>query len=88
MSVRGRATIVAAPEGDSHMAFVDVQAKDAAAAVEAAWAEVGRAKLPALEITERLPDEDGWTDIQRFRYRIPPNESRFLIAKASRTGNA
>jgi len=88
VSVRGRATIVTAPEGDSHMAFVDVQAKDAAKAVEAAWAEYGHAKVEPLEVVERFADKDGFTDIHRFRYQVPPNEQRFLIAEAGRTKNA
>lgn len=88
VSVRGRATIVTAPEGGSHMAFVDVQAKDAAKAVEAAWAEYGRAKVHPLEVVERFADKDGWTDIHRFRYQVPPNEKRFLIAEAGRAQDA
>jgi len=38
VSVKGPATIVAAPEGDSWIALVDVTAKDADAALAAAWA--------------------------------------------------
>jgi CubicO group peptidase (beta-lactamase class C family) len=88
VSVRGRATIVTAPEGDSHMAFVDVQAKDATKAALAAWAEYGRAQIHPLELVERFADKDGWTDIHRFRYQVPPNERRFLIAEAGRTKDA
>src|SRR6516165_9196266 len=39
IAVRGRATILEAPEAGSRIALVDVQAKDADAAVAAAWAE-------------------------------------------------
>ena len=88
VSVRGRATIVTAPEGDSDMAFVDVQADDAEKAVEVAWAEYGRSEIPPLEAVERFAEKDGWTDIRRFRYRVPPNEKRFLIAEAGRTKDA
>src|SRR5215207_1474443 len=38
IEVRGPATILAAPEGDSHIAIVDVRAGNADAAVAAAWA--------------------------------------------------
>lgn len=88
VSVRGRATIVTAPEGDSHMAFVDVQAEDAVKAVEAAWGEYGRTELPPLAVVERFADEDGWTDTHRFRYEVPPNEERFLVVQADRTKDA
>ncbi|HYX21684.1 MAG TPA: serine hydrolase, partial [Thermoanaerobaculia bacterium] len=37
VSVKGPATILASPEGDSWIALVDVEAKDADAAVAAAW---------------------------------------------------
>src|SRR5512144_464297 len=38
VAVRGPATIVEAPEGDSRIVLVDVDAKDADAAVAAGWA--------------------------------------------------
>src|SRR5262245_312158 len=38
ISVRGDATYLAAPEGDSRIALVDVRAADADAAVKATWA--------------------------------------------------
>ena len=38
VEVKGPATIVASPEGDSWIALVDVTAKDADAALAAAWA--------------------------------------------------
>lgn len=88
VSVRGRATIVTAPEGDSDMVFVDVLAKNAAMAVEVAWAEYGRTEIPALQRVERFADKDGWTDIRRFRYEVPPSKGRFLVAEASRTKDA
>ncbi len=88
VSVRGRATIMTAPEGRSDLALVDVHAEDAAQAVEAAWTEYGRAEAPPLEGVERFPDRDGWTDIRRFRYQVAPNEGRFLVAEAGRTGDA
>lgn len=87
MSVRGRATIVTVPEGDSHIAFVDVRAKDAPQAVATAWAEYGHAKRPPLEVVERRANRDGWTDIHAFEYQAAPNEKRVLLAEARRAGN-
>ena len=74
MRVRGRATIVTAPEGGSHMAFVGVHADDAAKAVAAAWVEYGRREPGPAVAVERLADHDGWTDIHRLRYQLPPND--------------
>jgi hypothetical protein len=84
VSVRGYSTIVTAPEGGSDMVFVDVQAKDAEEAVAAAWAEYGRTELPPIAVVEPIADKDGWTDIRRFTYELPPNERRFLVAEPER----
>jgi hypothetical protein len=40
--VRGAATILTAPEGDSHVVLVDVQAKDAVEAIALGWAAYGK----------------------------------------------
>src|SRR5262245_9825861 len=65
VSVRGKATILEAPERDSWIALVDVAAKDADAAVAAAWAAYKPdAKWP-LKVVHDRPDRDGWTK-QRF----------------------
>ena len=55
VSVRGPATILASPEGDSWIALVDVQAKDADSAVAAGWtAYKPDAKWP-LKVTNDIP---------------------------------
>src|ERR1700720_1234908 len=60
LDVRGPATILEAPEGNTHIALVDVQAKDADAAVAAAWAAyMPDAKWP-VKVTNDYPDKDGW----------------------------
>src|SRR5262245_43186292 len=41
IAVRGPATILAPPEGDSEIALVDVQAKDADEAMKLAWSAYG-----------------------------------------------
>jgi CubicO group peptidase (beta-lactamase class C family) len=75
LTVRGNATILAAPEGSSRVALVDVKAKDADSAVAAAWAEYGEAKWPLLN-TNDLPDKDGWSGIRVYNYQTAPNEKR------------
>ncbi len=74
--VRGSATIVEAPEGDSRIALVDVRARDADAAVQAAWAAYGTAPRWPLKVVNRSADRDGWTDMQTYVYQTSPNERR------------
>ena len=87
-AVRDGVTILTAPERDSHVALVDVHAKNATTAIDTAWAEYGRAHNHPIELLERIADKDGWTDIHRVRYRVPPNEQRLVVAEAGRAGDA
>ena len=87
ISVRGPATILEAPEGDSHIALIDVRAKDADAAVAAAWA----AYLPdfkwPLKVVTPAPDKDGWTDLKDYAYQVSPNEKRDVGVDTRRVGD-
>lgn len=75
VSVRGPATIVEAPEGDSRIVLVDVRAKDADAAVAAAWAAYQPPKWPLKVVTD-VPDKDGWSKQRSYVYQTSPNERR------------
>jgi len=82
VEVRGPATIVAPPEGDSWIALVDVTAKDADAALAAAWsAYKPDAKWP-LKVTTGVPDRDGWSKQRAYEYQTSPNEKRGVQALA------
>ena len=63
IEVRGRATVLEAPEGGSFITLVDVpatEARDDAAAVAAAWAGYKpEAKWP-LKVVTPIADKDGW----------------------------
>jgi CubicO group peptidase (beta-lactamase class C family) len=86
LRVRGPATILEAPEGDSQLALVDVRAKDADAAVAAAWAAYQpRANWP-LKVVNPSPDKDGWTDRRSYSYQTSPNEKRDVGVDAQRAG--
>ena len=86
VEVRGPATILAPPEGDSHIALIDVHAPDADRAVAAAWAAYRPdAKWP-LKVTSDFPDKDGWTGIRDYTYQTSPNEKRDVGANARRAG--
>ncbi|HEX2341826.1 MAG TPA: serine hydrolase domain-containing protein [Vicinamibacterales bacterium] len=87
IEVRGPATILTAPEGDSRIALVDVRAKDADTAVAAAWkAYRSDAKWP-LKVANDYPDKDGWSNIRDYSYQTSPNEKRNVSANARRRGD-
>ncbi len=78
--VKGPATVLAAPEGDSWLALVDVTAKDADAAVAAAWAAYKpEAKWP-LKVASDRPDRNGWSRQRVYEYQTSPNERRGVVA--------
>jgi len=80
VKVKGPATIVEAPEGESWIALVDVKAADADAAVAAAWAAykpVAKHETKwALKVATDRPDRDGWTKQRFYEYVTSPNERR------------
>ena len=82
VAVRGPATIVEAPEGDSRIVIVDVRAKDADAAVAAGWAAYQPPKWP-LKVTNDVPDKDGWSKQRNYTYQTSPNERRDVGAGVS-----
>lgn len=83
----GPAVILTAPEGDSHIALVDVgSAKDADAAVAAAWAAYDpKAHWPLKLASDRLV-RDGWEQVRGYRYDTPVNDQRTVSAGARRRG--
>ena len=59
VTVRGPATILEAPEGDSRIALVDVKAKDVDAALAAAWSACRDDAPWPVKVTTDGPDKDG-----------------------------
>jgi CubicO group peptidase (beta-lactamase class C family) len=87
VSVKGRATIVEAPEGDSRIVFVDVAALEPDAAIQEAWAAYRPdAKWPLMAKTDSS-DKDGWTNQKTYRYQTSPNERRRVAAGTARHGD-
>lgn len=76
LSTKGPATILEAPEGGSRVAIVDVQAKDADAAVAMAWEAYGAGKKWPLKMAADGSDADGWTRIRVYNYQTSPDEKR------------
>jgi CubicO group peptidase (beta-lactamase class C family) len=86
--VKGSTTILEAPEGDSWIALVDVQAKGPDQALAAAWqAYKPDAKWP-LKVSNDLPDKDGWSRRRYYDYQTSPNEKRGVEAIVYYSGNA
>ncbi len=85
LSVRGPATIMEAPEGDSWIALVDVKENDGEAALAAGWAAYKEARWP-LMVANDVPDRDGWSKRRFYNYRTSPNEKRDVVASVRFAG--
>src|SRR5262249_4221688 len=82
MTVKGQATVLEAPEGDSWIALVDVPGATADEALKAAWqAYKPDAKWP-VKVSNDLPSKDGWTGRRPYDYLTSPNEKRGVGALA------
>lgn len=87
LRIKGPATILTAPEGDSWVALVDVQATGPDEALAAGWqAYKPDAKWP-VKVTHDLPDKDGWSQRRVYEYRTSPNEKRGVAALVSYSGS-
>jgi hypothetical protein len=67
-------TILDPPEADSHLALVDVQATDAAAAVAAGWAGYRPGANRPLRIATPQAPQNGWEERHVYSYETSPNE--------------
>jgi Beta-lactamase len=85
--VEGPATILEAPEADSWVVLVDVQAETQDEALAVAWrAYKPEAKWP-LKVTNDLPDRDGWSRRREYDYQTSPNEKRGVGAVVFYSGS-
>src|SRR5690349_11245910 len=77
---KGAAVIVEAPEGNSSIGLIDVQAKTPDDALAAAWQVYNpQAKWP-IKVSQDLPDKDGWSRRHSYEYLTSPNEQRGVAA--------
>ena len=85
VSAKGPLVVLRPPEGDLAAAIFDAAgAKDAGAAVAAAWAAyAGGAKWPLKLATPQAP-RDGWEERKAFTYETSPNEKKTVVALAYR----
>lgn len=78
--VKGPATILEAPEGNSWIALIDVQAKTPEEALAAAWQAYKPDAKWTVKVTYDLPDRDGWSRRRVYEYLTSPNERRGVAA--------
>src|SRR5215472_11530525 len=79
--------ILGPPETDTHIAIVDSQGADAAAAVAAAWAAYKPDFKRPLKLATPRPAREGWDERQVFDYETSPNERAVVEAIALRAGS-
>ena len=84
----GPMVLLTAPEGGSHIALVDVgTAKDADAAVAAAWAAYDPKLEWPLKLASDRPVRGGWEQMRSYQYETADSEARSVSAGARRRGD-
>jgi CubicO group peptidase (beta-lactamase class C family) len=73
-------TLLAAPEGDSHIALVDASAATNEAALAIGWKAYKPGATWPLIATTDVPPRDGWSKGKSFEYQTSPNEKRSVGA--------
>ena len=86
--VKGPATILEAPEGDSWIALVDVQGGGPDEALAAAWKTYKPEAKWTLKVSNDLPDRDGWSRRRAYEYQTSPNEKRGVSALVMYSGSS
>ncbi len=80
--------VLGPPEPDSHVVIVDAKAKDAEAAVAAAWEAYKPGFNRPLKISLPTSARNGWEERKTFQYETSPNERAIVTAFAWRAGDA
>jgi CubicO group peptidase (beta-lactamase class C family) len=71
-------TVISPPEGDSHIAFVDVTADSNEAARDAGWKAYKPDATWQVENASDQPDRDGWSRARAYGYQTSPAEKRIV----------
>lgn len=85
-SRRGKVVMLEAPEAGSRVAFVEVVAGDAEAAVAEAWSAYGGNARPQPILSVPIANHNGWQDGRHHSYRTTLGQARQLSARAMRNG--
>jgi CubicO group peptidase (beta-lactamase class C family) len=83
---KGPLVVLDPPETDSHLALFEGDAKDADAAVAAAWAAYRPEKKWPLKIALPQAPRNGWEERRVYNYETSPNERVTVFALALRKG--
>ena len=86
MTAKGALVVLDPPEGDSHLAIIDVEANDADAAVAAGWAAYAPDRKKPLKLATPQAPRNGWEERRSFSYETSPNERATVVALALRKG--
>jgi len=82
-----QSVILAAPEGDTNLAIVDVPgAADARAAAAQAWNIYRPDERHPVRLISQLSARNGWDERSVIEYQTSPNERAFIEAVALRSG--
>jgi CubicO group peptidase (beta-lactamase class C family) len=88
MTTKGSMVVLDPPEPDSHVAIVDVKAKDADAAVAAGWAAYKPDFKRPLKIALPGAARNGWEERKSYQYETSPNERAVVTGMAWRAGDS
>ncbi len=88
MTTQGSMILLAPPEPDTHLAIVDLKAKDADAAVASAWALYKPGFNRPLKLSVPQAAKDGWEEKKAYQYETSPNERAVVRASALRAGES
>ncbi|MTW35255.1 serine hydrolase [Pseudoduganella danionis] len=80
--------IIDAPEGDTHLAIMDLQAPDLESALRTVWASYQPGFARALKLSTPTPANGGWDSAFNVDYETSPNEQKILAAFALQKGNS
>jgi CubicO group peptidase (beta-lactamase class C family) len=86
IQVRPPVVVLDPPEPGSHIVLVDVTAKDADAAVAAAWAAYAPARTWPLKTALEGSPRDDWEQIRHYDYETSANDKRSVGATVYRRG--
>lgn len=84
----GALVVLTPPEGDSHVAIIETDAREPDAAVAAAWELYRKQPAPPLGLAVDVPGRGGWQQARSYQYELPPSAKRRLDVLARRAGQA
>jgi CubicO group peptidase (beta-lactamase class C family) len=86
---QGPVVVLDPPEGDLHLAIIDVaQAVDAKSAAAAAWQLYRAGASHPFKLLTTDPPRNGWDEEAVISYETSPNEHLFVLSVARRKGAA